>query len=93
MNQGRSNAKLQRSIEKAQAVKEAHAEEIMSKANVVGVGVGFCQKGGIRTDTVGLVVMVNKKIPGANLAPEDLLPEVIDGIPVDIQEVGEIKAQ
>jgi hypothetical protein len=92
MSHGSKNTDLEKASAKAQAVKDTYAGELMSKANVVGVGIGFCQKGGLRTDTVGLVVMVSRKLPRAQLAPEDLLPDEIDGIPVDVQEVGEIRA-
>ena len=78
---------------RAQAVKQAYTSQLMSKANVVGVGVGFCKRGGERTGEVGLVVMVNKKLPAAQLAPDDLIPSEIEGVPVDIQEVGDVRAQ
>jgi len=83
----------QAAFHKAQAVKRAHESELMSKANVVGVGIGLLQRGGVRTDTVGLVVMVRKKVPRSQLAPDDLIPSMIEDVPVDVQEVGEIKAQ
>ena len=40
MNQNTNNDDMQLAIQKAQAVKEAHLEELMAKKNVVGVGVG-----------------------------------------------------
>jgi hypothetical protein len=78
--------------QKASAVKRAYQAELMSKANVVGVGVGFRQKEGQRTDTVALVVMVTKKVPPHQLDPQDVLPTMIEGIPVDVQVVGELRA-
>jgi hypothetical protein len=78
--------------EKARAVKEAYQSDLLSKANVVGVGVGFQRKGGQQTKDIGLVVMVSKKLPEATLAQRDILPQQIEGIPIDVQEVGEIKA-
>jgi hypothetical protein len=83
----------QAALQKAQAVKRAHESELMSKANVVGVGVGLLRRGGVRTDTVGLVVMVRQKLPRSQLAPDDVIPHEIEDVPVDVQEVGEIKAQ
>lgn len=77
---------------KASQVKRAHQAELMAKANVVGVGVGFRQVGGQRTETVALVVMVSRKLPATQLAPQDILPREIEGVPVDVQEVGEVKA-
>jgi len=78
--------------QKASQVKRAHQAELMSKANVVGVGVGYRQVGGMRTETVALVVMVSRKLPTAQLAPGDVLPAEIEGVPVDVQEVGEVRA-
>jgi hypothetical protein len=80
-------------MEKARAVKEAYKHELMSKANVVGVGVGLLERGGVRTQTVAVVVMVKQKVPRAQLPADDIIPVEIEGVPVDVQEVGEISAQ
>lgn len=79
-------------IEQASAVKRAHQAELLSKANVVGVGIGYRTIGGQRTDDIALVVMVSKKVPSMELSPQDVLPDEIDGIPVDVQEVGTLTA-
>jgi hypothetical protein len=83
---------LQDFTEHVKAVKRAHENELLSKANVVGVGIGFRQIGGAATSDLALVVMVSNKLPPAQLSKEDLIPAWIDGVPVDIQEVGEITA-
>jgi hypothetical protein len=83
---------LQEQTEKIRRVRRAHEDELMSKANVVGVGVGYRQRGGEPTDELALVVMVNKKVPKYLLAPEDFIPSSLEGVAVDIQEVGEIRA-
>jgi hypothetical protein len=83
---------LQSQTEKIRAVRRTYEDELMSKANVVGVGVGYRQRGGERTGELALVVMVNKKVPEALLAPEDIIPSSLEGVPVDVQEVGEIRA-
>ena len=77
-------------LARARAVKQIHQAELMAKANVVGLGVGLRQQGGVNTDAVALVVMVRKKLPVTQLAPGDRIPAEIDGVPVDVQEVGEI---
>lgn len=92
MNAMNQEIEPQDETQRAQAVKRAYASQLMAKANVVGVGVGYCQRQGQRTDQVGLVVMVNKKLPATQLAPEDVIPHEIEGVPVDVQEVGEIRA-
>ncbi len=79
---------IQAAFEKARAVKRARENELLSKANVVGVGLGMREKGGVRQDEVVLVVMVKQKMPRSQLAAEDIIPAEIDGVPVDVQEVG-----
>jgi hypothetical protein len=79
-------------FELAQRVKREHEAALLDKANVIGVGIGLRQKGGTTIDEVVLVVMVRKKVPSIQLSPDDLLPLEIDGIPVDVQEMGEIRA-
>ncbi|MBN1145647.1 MAG: hypothetical protein JXA78_00215 [Anaerolineales bacterium] len=78
--------------QKASAVKNAYQAQLMAKANVVGVGIGFQSKGGQRTDRLAIVVMVSEKIRRSHLAPEDIIPSQIEGVPVDVQAVGEIQA-
>lgn len=73
-------------------VLRTYQEELISKANVVGVAVGLQEKEGRLTDTLAMVVMVKQKIPNQNLPLEDQIPTSIEGIPIDVQEVGEIKA-
>ncbi len=83
----------QETIERIQAVKSEHEAALLAKANVVGVGIGFRQQQNIRTDDIVLVVMVEKKVPRSQLAPEDIVPSQIDGVAVDVQEVGQITPQ
>lgn len=77
---------------RATEVQSKYANDLMSKANVVGVGVGLVQRGGQLTSDVGLVVLVDRKLPIAQLATADLIPSMIDGVAVDVQEVGELRA-
>jgi hypothetical protein len=79
--------------QRVSAVKRTYQAELMSKANVVGVGVGFGTINGQRTDDIALVVMVSRKLPRTQLAPEDILPREIEGVRVDVQEVGLITTQ
>lgn len=90
---GHGEANRQNAFGKAEAVKRAYESDLMSKANVVGVGTGLRQRGGKPTDDVAVVVMVRTKVPLSQLAPEDIIPAQIEGVPVDVQEVGEIRAQ
>ncbi len=78
--------------QRADAVRRAHQDELLVKANVVGVGVGLRQRAGSPTNEVALVVLVRRKVPAHQLAPEDRIPRAIDGVPVDVQEVGDVRA-
>jgi hypothetical protein len=80
------------SYEKAREVKQRVEAQLLSMANVVGVGVGLRQKAGEFTDEVALIVMVKTKVNEDELTPEDVVPPEIEGIVVDVQEVGEIHA-
>ena len=80
----------EQALEHARAVSRANADRLLAKANVVGVGVGYLS--GARQE-VALVVMVKQKLPLAQLREEDLLPLEIDGVPVEIRVVGELRAQ
>ena len=80
-------------IEKAYKIKKAHETELMSKPNVIGVGVGLKTKDGIQTEITSLIILVSKKLPKIELSVEDLVPDEIEGIPIDVMEVGQIKTE
>ena len=77
--------------EHVRAVKEAHERELLAKQNVLGVGVGYKVVEGKRTDSLAIIVMVRDKIPESLLALEEIIPREIDGVPVDVQDVGELR--
>lgn len=79
-------------IEDIRAIKARYEDSILRKKNVVGVGIGYKEVGGKETDQLSLVVMVKKKEPPWQLEAKDLVPAEIEGIPVDVKEVGEIVA-
>jgi hypothetical protein len=58
----------------------------MTRPNVTGVGVGYKVVGGRLTDVISIRVYVAKKLPKEALRPEELLPESLQGIPVDVIE-------
>ena len=73
-------------------VKERHGASIMAKKNVVGVGVGYKETKGVKTDRMALVVMVRKKVAVQELKAGDVVPGEIEGVVTDVIEVGEIVA-
>jgi len=80
------------SIDRIRQVKQAYESQLLRLANVVGVGIGLRLQGGVRTENPALVVMVKKKLPADLLAQSDLIPSEIEGIPVDVQEVVDVRA-
>ncbi len=73
-------------LAKAYAVKKEFEPELRSKANVTGVGVGYKVKNGKITDQVSVRVYVSKKLSKESLDPGDLIPNVINDVPVDVIE-------
>ena len=84
---------VQTAYQRARQVMAVHQDELLAKPNVVGVGVGFRERRGARTDAVAIVVMVSHKVPRERLAPEELIPGEIEGVPVDVQQVGRLSPQ
>ena len=80
---------LMKKITKVQAT---HTEDLMAKANVVGLAVGMKQTDGEVTDQLCLVVMVGEKLPEDELNEDDLIPAEIDDILTDVQEMGFLQA-
>jgi hypothetical protein len=79
-------------MEEIRAVKEKHGTAIMAKENVVGLGVGYKETKGVKTDRLALVVMVRKKVSAEELKEGDVIPAEIEGVITDVIEVGEIVA-
>ena len=81
----------ERSVVKS--AKESHKAEILSKPNVVGVGMGYKEVHGRVTDELVIKTLVRQKVPLAGLPAQAVIPQQVDGIPTDVVAVGEIKAQ
>jgi hypothetical protein len=73
-------------------VRARHEADLMRYPNVVGVGEGICTRAGKPTGQPCLVVFVARKIPPKKLAKNEILPDRIEGVPVDVVEVGKIEA-
>jgi len=73
---------------KAQLVQKKYTEMLLKIPHVMGVAVGLEKKDGAYTGDVCLVVMVDKKRAAGELAPSDVIPKELDGVKVDVQEIG-----
>jgi hypothetical protein len=56
------------------------------------VGLGEKKVDGASTGTVSVVALVRRKLPRAGLSPDEVIPSVVDGVPTDVVEVGDLKA-
>jgi hypothetical protein len=79
-------------LSRVQAVKAAHEKDLMQKANVVGVGIGLRSRCGRPTGELSIVVSVTHKVPREDLAAGDVIPRELEGVPVDVQAVGTLRA-
>lgn len=79
-------------IEEIRAVKDRYEEYLLDRKNVVGLGIGFKEVEGQEAGLLSLVVMVRKKESPSQLDATDLIPSEIEGVPIDVKEVGEIVA-
>ncbi|HYS37793.1 MAG TPA: hypothetical protein VEO01_19420, partial [Pseudonocardiaceae bacterium] len=73
------------------AVRAAHEAELMRYPNVVGVAEGVRTSDGRPTGEPCIVVYVTRKVPRQELRADEVLPEEIDGVCVDVVPVGEIR--
>lgn len=70
----------------------AFENQLLAKANVVGVAVGLKQSDGSVGDEMAIVVLVEQKVPLTALAAEDRIPREVAGFRTDVYEVGYLRA-
>jgi hypothetical protein len=80
-------------FEHMRTVKDRYEAELLRRANVVSVGIGLPIREGKPVETPGIVVGVTKKFNSQDLAPEDLIPQMLEGVRVWVEEVGGLRAQ
>ncbi len=73
------------------AVQARHEAELLRYPNVVGVAPGVRMTHGKPTGERCLVVYVERKIPRTKLREDEVLPHEIEGVPVDVVEVGRVE--
>lgn len=73
-------------------VKAQVGAELLSKPNVLAVGIGFKEVAGVRTSDLAIITSVSQKLPKVQLSADELLPAFVESVPVDVQQVGVIRA-
>jgi len=76
----------------ARQAKEAAKGSIFAKPNVVGVGVGYKEVRGERTDELCVLALVREKIPAAGLTSKEMVPREVSGVHTDVIAVGQLRA-
>lgn len=71
---------------------ERHRDQLLRLPNVVGVGVGYKETGGQVTGQLSIAVLVERKLPMAQLAPRHVVPRAVDDVVTDVIETGKIRA-
>ena len=79
-------------MSRIQAVKAKYERRLLKKRNVVGVGIGYREIGDQLTQQIVITVLVEKKQPLDSLHKRDIIPSELDGVRVDVREVGEMRA-
>jgi hypothetical protein len=77
-------------LEELRPLIDRHARHLLSRANVVGVGLGYKESSGRRTDTKAVVVLVSRKIHPSRLRRADMVPATLAATRTDVVEVGEL---
>ncbi|MFL7794688.1 MAG: hypothetical protein AB8I69_21265 [Anaerolineae bacterium] len=80
-------------VAQAKQVKEAYVFDLLSKRNVVGVGLGYKISHGVNTGELGLIVSVTHKADASALAVKDLVPQMLNGFKTDVVVTGKFRAQ
>lgn len=76
------------SYERARRVLRRNEADLLRRTNVVGVGVGEDESG-----NPIVVVLVREKVAEDRLPPGALVPASLEGIRVDVREIGDVRAQ
>ena len=79
-------------LDQAIAVKQQNLQHLLTRNNVVGVGIGFKETEGAITDELAVIVNVVQKLPKALLAESDKVPRLLDGIKTDVVATGRFLA-
>jgi hypothetical protein len=79
-------------LEEVRRVKAEYEAELMRKLGVAGVAIGYKQINGRKTNQLCIICYVVKKKRTGQLEERDVIPEEIDGVPVDVIESGQLQA-
>ncbi len=73
-------------------IKEKYEARLLAKANVVAVGIGIPMRDGRPRGGPAIIVSVTQKVQASELAPEDLVPQMLEGVRVWVEETARLRA-
>lgn len=73
-------------------IRHAHLATPTPALNVVGVGIGQEMTDGRPTGRQAIKVFVRRKFPKRHVHKRHRLPRTIDGFPIDVEEIGTVRA-
>lgn len=82
--------KTDNQIKQVRAIKARYEDLLLAWPGVMSVGVGLRRRDGAPTGEICIVVTVRNKHTIDSLSPGEALPDQIEGVPVDVQESGDI---
>ena len=71
--------------EEIASIKARVEKEFLDRPGVTGVGVGYKEVGGQRTNEVAIIIYVKEKKPLAALTGAERVPPVIEGVKTDVK--------
>jgi len=83
---------MKKQLKAIRKVLKNHRAQLLNRANIVAVGIGYKITNGKKTSTLGIVCSVSKKIQSWQLSNIDRVPTNLNGILTDVIETGIIHA-
>jgi len=79
-------------LNEVRQAKKLHQSILLTKSNVVGVGVGLKETSSDKTDEICVKVLVTRKLSPEALLSAELVPKELDGVRTDVIQVGNLRA-
>jgi len=83
---------VQEQLSHVLSVKRKYERWFLEKSHVVGVGVGLRHLKETQSSQVVIIVNVSRQVPGEELTPDEEIPEEVEGVPVEVETIGQLRA-
>jgi hypothetical protein len=76
----------------ARNVLKENKKQLLTRAHVIATGIGYKITEGRKTSDLSMICSVTEKLPVSRLSTKDVVPQTLNGIPLDVIETGPIRA-